>query len=157
MNRDYAREIATSWTPPQVIRPIAIGLLRHEGQLLVMRVADAAGALVGLRPPGGGVEFGERADEALRREFREEFDVAVEIIGPPAIFESLFTFNGAPGHEITFAFPIASPDLVAKIQGRFVVRELKGDEVAVEWASIARLKTGELSLFPPGLLAHLGE
>lgn len=150
-------EIATAWIPPQRIRPIAIGLLRHEARLLVMRVADATGKLAGVRPPGGGVEFGERADEALRREFREEFDVAVEILGPPAIFENLYRFNGAAGHEIVFAFPIASPELITKIRGRFVVREDNGSQAAAEWIALERLKADELALFPPGLLAHLGE
>lgn len=150
-------EIATAWTPPERIRPIAIGLLRHEGQLLVMRVADATGKLVGLRPPGGGVEFGEKAEAALHREFREEFDAAVEIIGPPAIFENLYRFNGGAGHEIVFAFPIASPALITKIQGRFVVSEENGSQAAAEWVALARLKAGEFALFPPGLLAHLGE
>jgi len=156
MNHDAKPEIATSWIPPQAIRPIAIGLLFHEGRLLAMRVADAAGMLVGLRPPGGGVEFGERAEEALHREFREEFDVAVEILGPPAIFENLYRFNGEAGHEIVFAFPITSPALINKIQGRFVVREENGSQAAAEWIPLEQLKAGEVALFPPGLLVHLG-
>jgi ADP-ribose pyrophosphatase YjhB (NUDIX family) len=150
-------EIATAWTPPQTIRPIAIGLLVHAARLLVMRVADASGALVGVRPPGGGVEFGERTEEALHREFREEFDVTVEILGPPAIFENLYRFNGAAGHEIVFAFPIASPALIGKIQGRFVVREDNGSQAAAEWVAVERLRARALALFPSGLLSHLGE
>jgi ADP-ribose pyrophosphatase YjhB (NUDIX family) len=157
MNPAALPEIATAWTPPPLIRPIAIGLLRHEARLLAMRVADASGALVGLRPPGGGVEFGERAEDALRREFREEFDAAIEILGPPAIFENLYRFNGVAGHEIVFAFPIASPALIAKIEGRFIVSEENGSQAAAEWIALERLRAGEFALFPPGLLAHLGQ
>jgi ADP-ribose pyrophosphatase YjhB (NUDIX family) len=145
-------EIPTVWTPPQVIRPIAIGLLFVDDALLVMRVADATGRLVGLRPPGGGIEFGESAEAALIREFREEFDAAVEILGLPSIFENRYVFNGRPGHEIVFAFPIASPELTAKIAGRYVVSEDNGSRAAAEWISIDRLRAGEFALFPPGLL-----
>jgi ADP-ribose pyrophosphatase YjhB (NUDIX family) len=148
-------EIPTAWTPPQHIRPIAIGLLRREDALLVMRVADASGQLAGLCPPGGGIEFGETAEAALIREFREEFDAAVEITGPPAIFENRYLFNGRPGHEIVFAFPISSPALATKITGRYVVSEDNGSRAAAEWISIDRLRDGEFDLFPPGLLAHL--
>ncbi len=145
-------EIPTLWTPPNAIRPIAIGLLRHLDALLVMRVADAAGVLVGMRPPGGGVEFGERAEDALHREFREEFDAAVSILGPPVVLENLYAFNGAPGHEIVFAYPIASADLIASVVDKHVVQEENGSRAVAEWIKIDRLIAGDYPLFPPGLI-----
>jgi len=148
-------EIPSLWIPPDRIRPIALGILIHDGRLLVMRVVDAAGALVGLRPPGGGVEFGETAEAALHREFREEFDCAVEITGLPLIFENLYEFNGRPGHEIVFAFPIASPAILARVVDHHVVSEENGSRAVAEWVAVGSLIGGEPRLFPPGLLATL--
>jgi hypothetical protein len=56
-----------------------------------------------------------------------------------------------------FAFPIASPALIAKIEGRFIVSEENGSQAAAEWIALERLRAGEFALFPPGLLAHLGQ
>ena len=148
-------EIPSPWMPPKHIRPIALGLLRHEDALRVMRVVDAAGKLIGLRPPGGGVEFGERASEALQREFREDCDVSIEILGSPDVFENLYRFNGAPGHEICFVFPIASPELRAKTLNPYLVREDNGLQAIAEWVAVRRLLSGEFALFPPGLLGCL--
>lgn len=38
-------------------------------------------------PPGGGVEFGEKAEEALVREFREETGLAVRVVEFLAVYE----------------------------------------------------------------------
>ncbi len=51
------------------------------------------------RPCGGGIEFGETSREALHREFAEEFDTVIDVGPRLAVWENLFTFNDAPGHE----------------------------------------------------------
>lgn len=51
------------------IRPIALGLRRdHEGRYLVERGKDGVRAEHSLGGIGGGIEFGERAIEALYRD-----------------------------------------------------------------------------------------
>ena len=45
-----------------------------------MTVRDDQGNIKGYRPPGGGVEFGETAAEAVQREFTEELGFAIEIM-----------------------------------------------------------------------------
>ncbi len=67
-----------SWRPPRDIRVKVLGLHWREGRLLAAEVRGDDGSLRGVRPLGGGVEFGERLEEALRREFREELGIAVE-------------------------------------------------------------------------------
>ena len=59
----------STWRPQQRVRVVVIGLAHRNNRLLVMRVLDDAGVLKGVRPPGGEVEFGERTEDALVREF----------------------------------------------------------------------------------------
>jgi len=69
--------MSTTWRPHPIVRPVAIGVVRRGDQLLVVAVCDDAGAIKGWRPLGGTIELGERAAEALRREFVEELGEAI--------------------------------------------------------------------------------
>ena len=46
------------------------------------------------------MEFGESADQTVRREFREEFSLNVEPGKRLAVIENFFTLDGEPGHEV---------------------------------------------------------
>jgi len=139
----------STWRPRQSIRPVAIGLLRDGDRLLVAEVPNDDGSVKGWRPLGGGVEFGETAEAALRREFLEELGVEIEIDGPPTIFENLYEHAGCIGHEIIFAFPIRAADAAIKAERRFQIRDNE-TPVWVEWVEMARFAAGE-ALFPTAL------
>ena len=53
---------------------------------------------------GGCIEFGEKSEEALIREFKEELELEIDEIKLLSVFESLFMFNGKKLHEIVFLF-----------------------------------------------------
>lgn len=143
----------SAWRPRQAIRPVAIGLLRDDDRLLVAEVPNDDGSVKGWRPLGGGVEFGETAEAALKREFQEELGVEIEVEGPPAIFENLYEHAGHVGHEIIFAFPIRVSDEAVRAERRFQIRD--NDTPAwVEWVELARFGRGEV-LFPTALRALL--
>ncbi|MBL9012481.1 MAG: NUDIX hydrolase [Alphaproteobacteria bacterium] len=74
------------------------GIALHDGNVLIHR--DPADAY--WTPPGGRVEAGETAAEALRREMHEEtgFDVSVGRL--LWIVENFFVWRGKPFHEILF-------------------------------------------------------
>jgi len=137
------------WRPRQSIRPVAIGLLRDGDRLLVAEVPNDDGSVKGWRPLGGGVEFGETAETALKREFLEELSVEIEIDGPPTIFENLYEHAGHIGHEIIFAFPIRVIDTTVTAERRFQIRDNE-TPVWVEWIEITRFETGE-ALLPTAL------
>jgi ADP-ribose pyrophosphatase YjhB (NUDIX family) len=133
------------WRPRQSIRPVAIGLLRDGDRLLVAEVPNDDGSVKGWRPLGGGVEFGETAEAALRREFQEELGVEIEIDGPPTIFENLYEHAGHIGHEIIFAFPIRVTHTAVTAERRFQIRDNE-TPVWVEWIEAVRFETGEVLL-----------
>lgn len=92
----------SDYAPPGRIRVLALALIRHPrtgAHLMTEFVDPGRDGLVIHRPPGGGIEFGETAQEALRREMLEEFAAEVEVGPRLAVLENLFTFNGVPGHE----------------------------------------------------------
>ncbi len=96
-----------AWRPAKVIRPIAIGVIRRDDRLLVMAVRDDDDNLEGWRPLGGTIEFGERAADALKREFIEELDQPIEEPTPLTVLENFYLHHGTHGHEIVFAFEAA--------------------------------------------------
>lgn len=69
-----------------------------------MAVKDDSGAIKGWRPPGGAIEFGETAEDALKREFLEEFGESIGGVSRICVLENLYAHEGEHGHEIVFVF-----------------------------------------------------
>ena len=92
-----------SLRPQQRIRIRAIVLFRRGSEvLLVDHLDEIDGPVWGV--PGGGVEYGERAEDAARREALEEVGVEPAALRMLSIFENLFEYEGETGHEVCFAF-----------------------------------------------------
>jgi len=86
------------------IRPIAISIIRNNNKILVYERKDDITGEKFYRLVGGCIEFGEKSDEALIREFKEELNLGINAIKLLSVFESLFTFNEKKLHEIVFLF-----------------------------------------------------
>ncbi|WP_052354928.1 NUDIX domain-containing protein [Candidatus Protochlamydia sp. R18] len=137
-----------TWRPNNSIRGKVIGLAKHENRLLVCEVLNDDGVLKGWSPIGGGIEFGETAQEALKREIQEELGCHVSITSDPIICENIFEHHGVKGHEIIFAFPIRLEDQAIYGKNRFQIHEYKGSSHWVEWIPIEHFEQGRAVLFP---------
>ena len=133
------------------IRPIAIGIFRHDDRILVGHGHDVLKAERFCRPPGGAIEFGERAAHALRREIREE--MRAEITEPHllAVLENTFTLEGVPKHELVFVFETTFLDTHFYQLPELPMYE-PGWDGRLTWESLDSFRHGPMPLYPEGLL-----
>jgi len=89
---------------PGVIRTIVIGIFRRGDQLLVCEGFDKVKENYYYRPPGGSIKFGERAEEALKREIQEELGAEIDIWLYRGSLENIFVCDGIKGHEIVLIY-----------------------------------------------------
>lgn len=131
-----------------VIRNISVGLPVKDGHVLVLLGRDHAIGVDFYRAIGGGIEFGERADEALRREFMEELGVTIEGSRPLAVAENIFMYEGEPGHEIAHVFAVDCAELDAlPLDAELHVLD---EGSPVRWVPIDDLRDETRPLFPAG-------
>lgn len=138
----YADETAT----PDRVRSIVVGLLVHDGRVLLEHYPanDRHGGF--LRAPGGGIEFGETAAAAIRREFQEELATPLDDARLLAVTENIFDSPTGRGHEIVHVFAVASAALAALPDGdRLAVLDA---DTTVGWYALDDLRDGPLPVFP---------
>ena len=150
---DTSATAAPRATGPRVV---ALGLLLHHDHVLLTDAYDATSGEHFSRPIGGSVEVGERAAEAVVREYLEEFGLRVEVIAPLGVVENLFDYEGQPGHEIVFEFVLhfAAGATVEDFQPLTSIED--GRHVA-RWVPLAEALGGLSSLKPEGLEARLAD
>ncbi len=146
----------STWRPKSHIRVIALGLHWRDGRLLAEEVHDDEGRLTGVRPPGGGVEFGESWAQAVVREFREELGIEVALAGTHTVLENIYSHEGVSGHEVAFICPITFPDDAFAGQDSIIFHEDDGGACVARWYDLADLDLeGGPKLYPAGLKALL--
>jgi 8-oxo-dGTP pyrophosphatase MutT (NUDIX family) len=144
-----------TWRPIDSVRPKVIGIAMKENHLLVCEVLNDYGVLKGWCPLGGGIEFGETSEDALRREILEELGCGISISGRPLICDNIFEHHGVKGHEIVLAYPIICDNPHIYTQQRFQIQESKGSLHWVEWIEMERFLSGKEILFPVNLLQQI--
>ena len=105
--------------------------------------------------PGGRVDFGESAEEAMRREIVEELGLEPHIVRPLWVVENLYQQNGARYHEASLYYlaslPEASPEAAATDSWTTV--ELDGTPLLNQWHPVDTLES--LNLLPSFLRTRL--
>jgi ADP-ribose pyrophosphatase YjhB (NUDIX family) len=134
------------------IRPIALAAIRRGDALLAFEMTDPTRGVTFCRPLGGGIEFGERAEPAVRREMREEIGAELDNVRLLGVLENLFHGFDRDGHEIAFIFAADFADPALYRQESFVCTD---DGAPVGWHPLARFADGTVPLFPSGLLELL--
>lgn len=142
----------TTWRPQPIIRIVAIGLHWRGDRLLAAEVRDDAGKLKGVRPLGGGVQFGERWQAALVREFNEELGAAITIEGHPLVMENIYDHEGATGHEVVFISEVKFVEDPFADRDSIAFREDDGTRAVARWFDLASLDLDDgPKLYPRGL------
>jgi len=132
-------------------RAIAIAVLRRGGEILVSEVPDQMKDITGWRPPGGGIEFGERGAETVVREIEEE--LGARVIDPRYLgtVENIFTYLGIKGHQLVRVYEVRFADPELYKRDRFDCIEGNGIRFTCLWKPIAQF--GERApLYPDGLI-----
>jgi len=103
------------------IRSLALCVFRREDKIFLAQGYDTHEDQVFYRPIGGRIEFGERGQEAIRREVLEETNALICDVTYLGTLENIFCFEGQPGHEIVLIY-----------DGRFVDARLNRDELVLQ-------------------------
>jgi len=140
---------------PGRIRPLAIAIIRRGDAILVAEGFDPVKPETFYRPLGGQIEFGERAEDALRREFREEIDAELTDIRYVFTLENLFTHQGEPGHEIVMVFEATLTDATLYDRETLAGEEDGGIPFTAMWKVLSEFGPGKRPLYPDGLFARL--
>jgi ADP-ribose pyrophosphatase YjhB (NUDIX family) len=134
------------------IRPLAICVFRRDdGAILVAPGFDPVKQQRFYRPLGGEIEFGERAEDAVRREIREELGAEITDVRLLSVSENIFTYLGAEGHELVWTFEARFADV--SFYEREAVECREGESAfEAHWVPLEAFTSGETLLFPEGLL-----
>ena len=137
------------------IRPIAIGIIINDGRLFVLEGRDSVKGETFYRPLGGSIEFGEKGEKALAREFKEEINADLIDIKYLATLENIFTYQGENHHEIVlvYACDFAGKSFYRKKD--LTGREDDGSEFKCHWRPLKDLDSQTTPLYPEGLLEFL--
>ncbi|NLE75331.1 MAG: NUDIX domain-containing protein [Chloroflexi bacterium] len=137
------------------VRAIALGVFRRGDDLLVTKYRRAATGQPFYRPLGGGIQFGERGDEALAREIHEELRCDVADLRHLATLESIFAHSAEPGHEIALIYEGRLGDADLLQRDAWEIQEDNGETLRVLWKPLDHFRRGRATLYPEGLLPLL--
>lgn len=132
------------------IRPLAIAVIENGGKFLVVEGYDKAKDEKFYRAIGGGIDFGERSDQALNREIFEETGSELENIKFLGVLENVFSYQGTMGHEILFIYRADFKDKNL-YQGNIEILDKLGH--FAQWVTIEELN--EKGCYPEGIKRYL--
>lgn len=133
-------------------------LINDENKILLEEQVGTHSRGTGIfyRPLGGTIELGERSDEALIREYKEEIGVDISITEYIACLENIYRIENQIGHEITQIYLVDFKEKTLYQEESFVVSE--GSKITnAKWIELEALFKDKMVLFPNGLTELLAE
>lgn len=133
------------------IRPIVLGVAVKNGKLLVEEGYDKVKNQTFYRCLGGGIEFLEKSDVALKREFLEEIGADITVNNFLGCSENIFTFEGKNAHELVFVYNIDINDCDYKDEYEIIDNK---NHIA-KWIDIDTFKNKNAILYPLEVINYL--
>ena len=137
------------------IRPIALCVFQNKNRILVFEGYDTAQDEIFYRPLGGGIEFGEKSEEAVRRELKEELNVEIANLRYLGVLENIYTFNAGSYHEVVMVYDGTLIESQFYERDLILGKEANGDDIRAMWKALDEFSEGKSILYPPGLMELL--
>ena len=132
------------------IRPIALGLAIKDNKLLVGEGYDNVKQETFYRCLGGGIEFLEKSDEALKRELKEEIASDIIVKDFLGISENIFTYKGKKAHELILFYSIEIPEKYYQDE-----YQIPDDNSKAKWININEFKNKSKILYPEEVFKYI--
>ena len=132
-----------------VVRVVVLGKVvrPNDGRFLFIKGYDKVKDENFYRFVGGGVEFMERAEDALKREFKEEIKADITVGKCLGFRENIFNFNGKDGHEYAIIYDVEFKDKTFYTKKSVVGNEDNGESFVCEWVDVLN---AEIPIYPQG-------
>lgn len=134
------------------IRPIVLGLAVKNNKLLVSEGFDSVKNQTFYRCLGGGIEFLEKSEVALKRELLEEINKDITIKDFLGISESIFTYEGKRAHELILFYSIELSNEDFQEEYKFIDNNRS---YTAKWVDIKDFKDNKKILYPEEVLKYI--
>lgn len=134
------------------IRPIVLGIVKRDNKILVSKGYDKIKNEIFYRSIGGGIEFLENSKDALKREFKEELNIDINVGDFLGISENIFTYNGRNAHELILFYNVEISDSNYKEKYHIIDDNCKTDAM---WINIDKFINKELKIYPEEVFKYL--
>ncbi len=134
------------------IRPIVLGIAKRDNKILVSEGYDKVRDQKFYRCLGGGIEFLETSKEALKREYKEELNIDIDVGNFCGIAENIFTYKGKKAHELILFYNIKIKE--NDIKDKYHVID-DNSETDAFWIDIDEFKRGDKILHPEQIFKYL--
>ncbi len=122
-------------------------VFNYKGKTLASLGHDKNKGETFYRVIGGSIDFGEKSEDGVRREIREELKCEIENLRLMKVAENIFIYEGQPRHEIVFLYKgdLANKDLYN--QEKIHITE-PYTEFDAKWIPIDDVLSGKVILYP---------
>ena len=134
------------------MRPIVLGLAVKNNKLLVSESFDSVKNQTFYRCLGGGIEFLEKSEVALKREFLEEINKNITIKDFLGISESIFTYEEKRAHELILFYSIDLSNEDFQEEYKFIDNNRS---YTAKWVDIKDFKDNKKILYPKEVLKYI--